>query len=430
MRIFGIIFIVFSTVLFSCSKTDSGIQEDTYIKLIEAEGDYLARNSCRLNDGGTLVFCTGLENKLSVAEYGNSPSFIIKFDEDNNLVWRKTISNTVFKLWAGLELSNGNIFVAGYDEAIDSQLAGFLVFDKDGNQLFETSFINQSTNGILTQNSPNIDALELRNGNIAVVFSNISAVNQPLTPRLVIFDKELNILIDNKYAPGPIILSANSIHQIKLFEDVFGNLFMIGRPGNNANATLKLNVIIYRFSSGSYVPQYRKVLTSDSLYSTSNLVLSNEGHPVWAHMGPNKADSASVGVFNIGDLEDYFIGKTIFINKLDIENDTIKTVRFNQFPRHAFLKTIKKTNDGGFILAGSCNININLLNPSEVRLLLIKVDSNLNIQWYKTPVTLTSLVGWDVLEVKEGYLITGTHINLSQTRQPFLMSLDKNGQLN
>lgn len=430
MKKFNFMLLVLLIVVSACSKTDTIYKDNTYIKLIEADGDYLARNSCKVSDGGTIVFCTGLENKLNVAEYGNSPSFIIKYDSENNLAWRKIIPNMVFKLWAGLELSNGNIFVAGYDETIDSELAGFIIFDKDGNQLFETSFINQSDVGFLTQRAPNIHALQLSNGNIAVVFSNITSVNQPLTPRLVIFDQQLNIIIDNRYPPGGIILSSNSIFQIKLFEDNFGDLFMIGRPGNSVNAVLKLNMVIYKFSSGNYMPQYRKVLTSDSTYSTSNLALTNDGKPVWVHMGPNKADSSSAGVLNIGDQEKYHIGKVIFINQLDMEYDTITTISFNRFPRYAFIKEIKKTSDGGFILAGSCNININLFNPSEVRLLLIKLDSELNIQWHRIPTTLTSVVGWDVEEIEQGYLVTGTHINLSQIRQPFLMSLDKNGKLN
>lgn len=415
----------------ACTKTDSSMDEGTFIKMIEADGDYLARNSDKLSDGSILVFCTGLEDKLNSAEYGDSPSFIVKYSSDRKLLWKKEIPNTVFKLWNGFQLSNGNIFVCGYNEEIDSELAGFLILDENGDVIKENSFINQHDQGFFqSNNTQSMDALELDNGTIAVVMGNISGSNQPLTPRLVIFDDELNILVDNKYQSGSIILNSTSTYQIKLCQDNFGHLFFVARIGNNASASIKLNVVVYRLSIGDYTPDYRKVLFSDSLYNTTNLAFSSEGFPTWAHLGPNIADSLYEGFFNLGNQEMYYIGNTIIINQLDIENDSVRSVTVDGFPNYAYLRSIKRCSDGGYILVGSCNININLSVPSEFRILLVKLDANLKLEWLSTPVTLTSSVGWGVEETSTGFLLTGTHINFFRKKQPFLISLDKNGQLN
>lgn len=429
MRTFiHIVILTLFTLVSSCSKPDETETNSSFIKMIDAEGDYLVRNSIQLDDGSIVIFSTGLENKLDAATYGNTPSIITKYSPNNKVVWQKEISNAVYKLWKGIKLANGNLFVCGFDSQIDSEKVGLLVLNEEGEELYETSFINQASSSFITGTQASIDALQLPNGNIAVLLTVISGANQPLTPRLMILDTQLNIIDNIVYAPGAFILNRSTFqHTFEL--DNYGNLFIIARCKNFTNDQTFYGPVIYKLSANDYLPEFRKLYTGETRFSPSNIAVSQAGNPVWAETGPKLSDSLFTSFFNLGDQEGFFIGDQIKVNELNVQNNELTTKVISGYPNYGFIKSIKKCTDGGFILIGACNITANLNVTSDFKLLLVKLDANLSQEWIRTPETFTSTVGWDVEETDYGYLVSATHINFSRNNQAYVIYFNKNGQL-
>ena len=126
-----------------------------------------------------------------------------------------------------------------------------------------------------------------------------------------------------------------------------------------------------KLSAGSYDPVYHQLFEGNQPLSTSNCVLSNSDHLVWASSGPTAADILFNSWFNQRNQELFLIGPTITVWKTNGDSASTQKFEFSGFQKNGFVNKVINTSDGGFMLLGTCNINANQQIASEYQIMMI-----------------------------------------------------------
>ncbi len=420
-----IFLIMFST---SCKK-DILLQEDNtnLLKIVQLETPYLARSVIELEDGSiVLISISDVSSALTANPTTDYAPVITKFDQNGNLLWQHELPEIIQTVWHIIELSDGNFAVSGFDKNVDSKFLGLVILNSSGEIIKQTTLFNAINlinigAGIVNK----LDMIQLSNSNIAITLNSTQSI-APSSPRLVVFDLNLNLLFDKTYAPSTIV-QTGFCHQIYLHENNAGDLLLHGRLTRN---NTKIFAFDLKLSANTYEPIYHQVFNDTVNSSSSSFALSNTNDLIWVSTIKSKVDTQFTSWFNLRFQEYHKVGNKLKVWKSN-ENQVQDNINeITGFPKNAYISKVKKTNDGGFILLGTCNINNNQDIPSDYRLIIIKLNSLLATEWIEYPNAIYATVASDIVETKHGYLISATQFTFAEESRPVILKLNKLGVIN
>ena len=419
--------------LVACKKErlTSSQQEASFLKVMNLNDNYGARDVIELPDGSVLFTGVALFDNQSLffTPSTQQPSIMAKYTANGILQWQIELPEAVQLMWHCILLTNGNIVVVGFNSEVDSEKAGIVIINQEGEVIKQTSFINELGLAGPALGSYNcVDVVELPNGNLALALV-ASFQTSSNYARLVIYDQFLGKVFDNRYDPDSIV-AVRSLGQVSIQVDAAGDILIHGRdaqPGTNAEQyfaqTLKIN-------GGSYTAAYQQLFSNPTTATPSTFAQTNQGSIVWAAANASVEDTLFTKWFNMRNQDVYSVGSIISVWKTDgIEANTVKAT-FSGYPKYGYAAKVIKCSQGGYMLYGTCNINSNQLVPSEYQLMLVKISESLQVESMQFPKTSNPSVSGDIKETATGYLLSATHLSMGEQSRPILFKTDKNGIIN
>ena len=280
-----------------------------------------------------------------------------------------------------------------------------MILNEDGEILKQHSFYDLSAQ---------VGCIQLANGNLALLTNE---------GRLLIFDLDLNQLFDKSYGGG---------NQGSLAEGSSGALYLQCSLYSNNSDNFDFSFIT-KLRPFDYEIVYQQTLFYPVVLSPSNIALSSDDKTVIASARFSTGRDGNRGLTNTAfkpsNQEEYLTGPTLVIWQSDGVFENTKQLEISGFPKNAYIKKIKGCNDGGYILIGTCNINSDQTLHSEYRVLLIKLSTNLEMEWMQVPNTNSPAIGDDVVEISTGYLISATHLSLNENTRPILFKTGFTGKI-
>ena len=396
---YTIIFLALLLFFSACTKDNSesgNAANNSLVKLLPIEGTYFARSIGELEDGSIII--------SSVSET-SGPAYISRFALNGDFLWQIKLTGIIQKLWHTQILTNGTIAAVGYGAGNDADECGIVILNEDGEILKQHSFYDLSAQ---------VDCIQLANGNLALLTNE---------GRLLIFDLDLNQLFDKSYGGG---------NQGSLAEGFSGALYLQCSLYSNNSDNFDFSSIT-KLSPIDYEIVYQQTLFYPVVLSPSTIALSSDDKTVIASARFSTGRDGNRGLTNTAfkpsNQEEYLTGPTLVVWQNDGEIANTKQLEISGFPKNAYIKKVRSCLDGGYILIGTCNINNDQSLHSEYRILLIKLNSALELEWLKIPNTNSPALGDDVKEISTGYLICATHLSLNEFTRPVLFKTDFNGKI-
>lgn len=413
--------------LMACKKDDVAVMEQNLLKVVNLDGDYFARNCKELPDGSIIIACVAKEDPSSGINFGLLPSYLIKYSKDGALIWKIILPSEVHVVHDFIILKNGNFFITGSDVNPNSQLIGFVVLDENGNSLAKKSYFFQ-TNTLGGQRiNIAINAIQLSNNNIAIAVPVATTVSIYIKfTQLVILDESLNMLTSKLYTPDNIVKYVG-VSQLSIAVDKSDNLFISGEADKVFNSASKSRGFIMKLGAPDFNPVYFETYANLMIRTPSNIDIVDESQTVWTTSGPANTDSIFNHNFILNSQEEYGTGPDITVYKSNGDTALRKKVTITGYPKYGYTSKIVACKDGGFALLGTCNINVNQGIPSEYRLLIIKLDRNLQVEWMKYPDIYPSVVAASIQEIENGFLISASHFSFGKKNKPIFFKLSPNG---
>ncbi len=403
------------TLVVSCRSDVEAPPGAVFLKSIDLGEDYTTLSAFGLDDGSVIMTL-----------WGGFTSDLIKVDRQGNLLWRSDISGNVWYTWAGVLLSNGNILVYGFDGENNNREAGAVIFSPEGELMHSVTFLNQTGNAP-ADISYSLDGMELSNGDIALVMPVITAAAGPTRVRLMRFDQSLELISSRIYQPDSVVPNV-STRQISLTQDRHDNLLVQGRVVAAFDAP-DIFAFVMKLEKDTDDPVYFQQFEGDFVTIPSNVAAADDGAAVWASAGPTPISEALIGRFTMLGEKRFSIGTEIVVRMSNGPDEEVITTVIRGFPKFGFIENVRVCSDGGFMLSGTCNFNSNQEIPGDYRVLLVKLDSRLNVQWMRVPDTHSAAVCADAIEVDGGFLVSGSHFGYREYNNPFLFKIDFEGNI-
>lgn len=418
-------------IAWGCEKEVTEVESTNFVKIVNDSISYASRNAIELADGSVVIACVGVENPQDQDNYGNADGLLLKYAQDGSLIWKKTLPESVYELWQCLALSNGNILILGYEKDLSPERVGALMYSPEGNLITEFSFVNQTRSTGLSYSS--VYGIELRNGNIALVMPSILTINGATFPRLVVLSGSLNVLFDRVYSADNL-LTDNAMRQLSLVESADQSLTILGKsfPWNaeeNLHFAFSLGLEAATYEP-YYFEEFAAEIESEKARFTSNIAEYTDQIYIWCTSGGNSAKDSDNKIFNFRDLDEYYVGPEIEIWQSGPNTPAQSILSITAFPKNAYISAIKPSSDGGFVLVGTCNINNNQQVASNYRVIMVKLNASLQVEWIQTPDFGTPTVGTSIKEINTGYLGSATHLSFDNIKKPLLFKINKNGNFN
>ena len=419
------------TVLFICvgiiaCQKDEIENKSGFVSFVESDVDYTTRNCFQLNDGNYIICGSNVMWPAGNSNFGKVYSIMAKFSSSGDLLWQKNLPITLSDLWKGIALPGGGFILAGLDNMPENTNITIAEFNNDGGLVKSNQIVNLTTTNTPSRNQ--VDICNLSNGNIAMVLIGISQGVQGSSPRLLIFDPNLNILTDKIF---PSMFSATKNYKMmRIKEGNDGKLFICG-------TTQEFNAWSWTFLMGVDGTTLNTDFFTEKIGGDTNsypgpFIISDAGHVIIA-----TTEQFRAGIyFNISDyfyyhLDEYFsIGTTVSAMETDADGNFIARHKYSGFTGYASLTNITKTSDDGYLMVGTCDIRIDAVIYSPFQILLIKTNSRLEQQWMKQINTTYPAIGVDVKSTDDGgFLIGAYEKSFSKNYKLMLIKTDANGSM-
>ena len=147
-----------------------------------------------------------------------------------------------------------------------------------------------------------------------------------------------------------------------------------------------------------------------------------------ADIGQSVQQTTDGGYIICGVTENFNSGNDdVYIIKTDSNGDSLWTKTYGDQINFEGGNTIQQTTDGGYIISGQSNSNINGIINRDI--LLIKIDENGIEEWYKTYGEINILdFGSSGQQTSDGgYIVTGHKENSNQDIDVYLLKTDEYG---
>jgi hypothetical protein len=121
----------------------------------------------------------------------------------------------------------------------------------------------------------------------------------------------------------------------------------------------------------------------------------------------------------------------LYVSKVDTFANIGVPIPFNNYDNYGRFRSIEKTRDGGYILAATVNqLADQALMFSYAKLYLLKLDSNLNQQWFSQFNSLNAYTGVSATQTSDGgYLMSGYEHTASYDYTMVMIKTDAYGSI-
>ncbi|MFY0672880.1 MAG: hypothetical protein JXQ87_05725 [Bacteroidia bacterium] len=423
----NILFLALVLGFVGCDEIDITPESNGLLKVLQLENEYLARNIFTKDD--TLVaFCVGNEDKLKQSDYGSIPSIMLKLSSTGEVKWQKELPKSLLAIWKVIELSNGNFFVVASDTSLNSEELHFAIIDPLGRVKSETkkSFKTHALTDLTS--SLSVDCIQLSNGNIATVVTDLPSFTELTSPHLFIFNGSLQQVNSRIYRPDGQILGNRKL-KYSVVENRNGELFILGRMYPRTGEPNYFGFCLSINLSTLEPIRFSPFLNGRQNASFSEAVCSENNDIVFVTSQKSETDQLNNSPFTLRYLDQYFIGPELTLWSLKQDITDAKTIKIAGFPKNGFISKVKRTQDGGYLLLGTCNINSDQTIPSKYQLLLVKLNAQLQTDWIIHPNTSSSFLGADVIEQNGMFLIFGSYLSFSESFKPIVININQFGEI-
>jgi len=428
--------IVLVLLLFTSCDKDSAEPAEGFIKTIDTEASFFNRGLLGLEDGSTIVYGVAFEDVTIASDYGQTPSTISKFDKNGQQLWQKQLPEEVYEVWKGITLVNGDLIFMGLNSELGSEEIGLVKINADGEILQITSFTNPTNSifGITARSLASMDIEPLNAGGFAL------AARRQWTPsntpnrriRLIIFDSNMSIVSDELHDPIDPERQYD-IAEIELEVGPGGDIWLLtGTPGFTPALSPVGHELsraaVMQFDGQTYERLSVARFMDDTFYSPKTLVFNSSRNPIWS--APFQEDlGQGIELYNVRNQEVVSIGRTIELRETNQEGDILNSTQVNGFNGRGYFHKGKRCDSGGFIFIGTSGISQNLSNPSLTKILLVRTDDRLSVQWRKEISTNRAALGMDVLETEGGFLVSGSSLSINEEFRMIFFKINGSGEL-
>jgi len=424
--------------LLSCEKGNEQPSQ-MFIKSVETEAAFFNRGLIRLDDGSIIVYGVAAEDIGIATNYGQTPSIITKFDRMGNQIWQKPLPEEVYEVWKGILLVNGDVVFFGLNSELSSVQIGLVRINSDGD-IIQTKNFSNPTNSIFAGGAGNLslasmDIEPLNNGGFALATrrQNSFALNNPnFRLRLMVFDGALNVLSDEFHDPeNPE--EKYGISTVELEPGSNGDFWVLAgtplfTPGLSPDTHRISHAAVMHFDGQTYERLSVARFVSDPFYTPKTLAFNSSGNPIWS--APRQEDlGLGIELYNIRNQEFVSIGRTIELRETNQAGEILNSSEVSGFESRGYFHKGKRCDSGGFIFIGTSGISQNLSNPSLTKILLVRTDDQLNVQWVREISTNRAAFGIDVEEIGDNFLISGSSLSINEEFRMIFFKINGSGEL-
>jgi len=412
------------TGLIACQKDTIEKNSSGFVSVVDTDLDYTSRGCLQLTDGNYIIYGSNVLFPSGNTAFGTTYSAMAKFSPSGDLIWQKNLPITLFDLWKGIALPGGGFVLAGLDNMPENTNITIAKFSNNGGLVKSTQLLN-STGSVSTSRNE-VDIIRLKNGNYAMVLIGTEPGVLGNSPRLLIFDQELNILTD-KIFPSMFLFSKNYKGQ-RLAEGNDGKIYICGR-------TQEFNAWSWTFLmgvNGSTLDMdfFNERMGGDTNSYPGPFVVSDAGHVIIT-----TSEQWNAGIyFNASNYfyfhsDEYFsVGKTVSVLETDADGNFIARHKYSGFTGYASLTNITRTSDGGYLLIGTCDLKTDVIVYSQFQILMIKINAQFQQEWMKQINTTYPAVAVDVKNTNDGGLLIGAYQkSFNKNYKMMLIKTDANG---
>jgi hypothetical protein len=410
-----------------------------FIKTIDTETSFLNRGLLGLDDGSVIIYGVAFEDVNLDSDYGQTPSTISKFDRNGQQLWQKQLPEEVYEVWKGITLVNGDLIFMGLNSDLSSEQIGLVRINSDGD-IIQTKNFSNPTNSIFVGGAGNLslasmDIEPLNNGGFALAArrQNSLTVNNPnFRLRLMVFDGALNVLSDEFYDPeNPE--EKYGISTVELELGANGDFWVLAgtplfTPALSPDTHRISHAAVMHFDGVTYERLSVARFVSDPFYTPKTLAFNSSGNPIWS--APRQVDlGQGIELYNIRNQELTSIGRTIELRETNQAGEILNSSQVSGFESRGYFHKGKRCDSGGFIFIGTSGISQNLSNPSLTKILLVRTDDQLNVQWMREISTNRAAIGIDVEEVENNFLVTGSSLSINEEFRMIFFKINGSGEL-
>ncbi|MEM9051416.1 MAG: hypothetical protein AAGC47_05115 [Bacteroidota bacterium] len=420
------------TVLTACNKED-GSPSDSFFKSIETDFDYLSKSIVESN-GDLVLGCISAENEELVTGYGEIYSKLYRFTGSGDELWSIDLPGEVYELWQVLALSNGKTLVMGFDSTRYSETLGLAVVSESGEVLHRYTREIDMCPAFANCTGPYVSGKLLSDGTIALVTYKVSQ-SDGSTGNTILF-----ILLDENLNE----LNFIGIDELEQPDGSSGRFSSDFSPFNiDADDSFKINTNWRRFDSENNLTSFQGFLSvslssssvelaiereNDLVGTSHSSVLAASGKSYWVNVSNSFAEF-SVPSLNLRNQEEYSIGQTINVWS-GSEQGIVLEREFEPFSRDGAIVKILGTADGGFLIGAISNIDGDSPSTSEFSPQLIKLRSDLSIEWSQQYQTGIKTLLNDIIETQDGFVMAVTYLNTANASNAGILKVNKQGFLN
>jgi hypothetical protein len=425
MKKFLLPFLFISICFIACQK-DTIESKTGFVSIVESELDYTTRNCLQLSDGNYLVCGSSVNYPAGNTAFGNSYSMMAKFSQSGDLIWQKKLPITLYDLWKSISLPGGGFILTGLDNLPENTNITIAEYNNDGGLVKTNQLLNYTKTNGASKNQ--VDICALSNGNIAMVLVGINPGVVGSSPRIILFDQDLNIISDKIYSSmfSPI----KNYEMQRITEGNNGTLYICGRTQEFSawSWTFLMGVNATTLEQGFFTER----MGGDTNSYPSPFIIGDAGHVIIP-----SAEQFNAGIyFNESNyfynhLDEYFsIGKTVTATETDGLGNFIGRHRYSGFSGNASVTGITRAKDGGYLLVGTCGIITDAVINSSFQILLIKTDARFNQEWMKQINTTYPAIAVDVKSTGDGgFLIGAYEKSFNKNYKMMLVKTDANGNM-
>lgn len=383
-------------LVLACQKRK--IEQGSYplVSIVAADSNTYCMNSIQLSDGEMVLFGTSLRAFSSQYYYFHTS----KLKTNGDLCWTKSI--TAIK---GVPVNSGRFIVS------DAYNIG--LYDQDGNLVQQKKLPTTNLHNL------KLDMINLSNNRLAIA-REVYSEQGNATVDLSIFDEELNLVKDSMLFSSGFNWNCRAIHDFKLLEGQGNALFIIGTKDTLAGCPFLMKVSTNTLSIDAY-----RVYTEYGKAKPDFIAMNQQGAPL---IGFTRGYNQYTMYYG---LKTFRSDTSIVVLQTDLSGNPIQTYVYSGYPKLGFISRMIQTSDGGFLMAGTCNQETDFSIKSFTKVLLLKVDANMQQQWMRMINTTFPSWGIDVCRdrLSGNYLVSGFQQSFDNIFKMMLLRTDQNGNL-
>ena len=413
------IFYILMLSLLSCRKEERELLQDSFVRNIPSEeSDYASAGLVPLNDGTYII--VGYENYNGRFKSRN-PGRIVKIDAKGNVIWNKSTTNSGKAVFKALPMAGNGFLTLGASD-FRKKFLEICTYNGNGDSL-NTYKVTLSR---AAENYVPFDMIQLSNGNYALAGSN------PLFDEsfLIILGPQFDSLSSNKLTntdPNYMYLEIRSLCETPdngiaitfnsyIYTDIFDSMY--------------INTGIIRTDLSGKERSFEMVADTSIWEVPSAISTYKDGICAITSSRPSlkRGDGTDINyTYNYNELG-LSISGIVNINKFTPDGKFIGRTKIKDYPLNGYIRSLRKTPDGGFICCGTVNQN-NVSNlVSDTKIYLLKLDANLEKQWSTVVNTTYKSFGVDAIQTPDGgYLVSAFQRSMDKQYSMMVIKTDANG---